>query len=149
MSKRIISRTIVSAAALMTLAGACGATAKSKADAALKDAGVEVPAAGKLPANFPAEVPTPSLKLETGIEAAGTFTLRYTSADPKADMAAYRSALVAGGYTISSDVDDLSGPSKNVVVMAVKGTSTVLASAFAPDAPGGGNYMGVVVTATP
>jgi hypothetical protein len=149
MSKRIISRTIISAAALMTLAGACGAGAKDKADAALKDAGIEVPDAGKLPANLPEGTPTPTLKLETGIEAAGTFTLRYTSTDAKADMAAYRTALVAAGYTISNDADGLSGASKNVVLMATKGASTILASAFAPDAPGGGNYMGVVVTPTP
>lgn len=149
MNKHLITRPLVSALALVTLASSCGGGAKAQADKALKDAGVEVPESGKLPSGFPTDVPTPDLKLENGVGAAGNFTLRYTSSDAKGDITKYRDKLVAAGFTVANESDDLAGTGKNAVVMATKGTMTVAASAFAPDAPGGGNYMGVVVTGTP
>jgi hypothetical protein len=142
-----MTRPALAALAVSMLVTGCGNSAKDKADAALKQAGVEVPASGKLPADFPADVPTPAIPLETAVKAGGAFTLRYTSKDPKANMDAYHAQLVASGYTITSKADALTLASKNTVVMATKGTITVTAVAFAPDAPGGGNYMGVVVTA--
>jgi hypothetical protein len=145
MKTRTLTRPALAAIAVAMLATGCGNSAKDKADAALKQAGVEVPTSGKLPASFPADVPTPAISLETAVAAAGTFTLRYTTKDPKGDMAAYRAALVAAGFKINSEADNLTGPSKNINLMATKGTVTVIAAAFGPDAPGGGNYMGVVV----
>jgi hypothetical protein len=132
MKTRTLTRPALAALAVAMLVTGCGNSAKDKADAALKQAGV-------------ADVPTPAIPLETAVAAAGTFTLRYTTKDPKADMAAYRAALVAAGFKINSEADNLTGPSKNINLMATKGTVTVIAAAFGPDAPGGGNYMGVVV----
>lgn len=138
------SRTLISAFALVALAG-CGGAATSKANAELKKAGVEV-AKGTLPADFPKDLPTPALPLETAVKAAGTYTMRYTSKDAKADATAYEKVLDKAGYMLTGEVDGLGGGSDNFTVTAKKGTSHITASAFGAAAPGGGNYMAVVVT---
>lgn len=133
-------------AALVLGGTACGSD--DQANAILKSAGVDanVSTGGDLPDGFPGEVPTPDLDLETGAAAVGTFTLRYTSKDAHADAAAYQKALEAKGFTISNpfDFDEASG---DYVGFTADGSGQqVIASAYGPKAPGGGNYMAVVVT---
>jgi hypothetical protein len=145
MNKHItFPRAMILAVALVPLTG-CGAAAKSKADAELKKFGVEV-AKGSLPADFPKDLPTPALPLETAVSAAGTYTMRYTSKDAKADAAAYQKVMEKAGYMLTGEVDGLEGGSHNFTVTAKKGTSHITASAFNAAAPGGGNYLAVVVT---
>ena len=145
-----ISKTIVSAFGLVALLGVSACSADDAANDALKDAGVEanVNTEGGLPDGFPEAVTTPDLDLETGIAAVGTFTLRYTTDDPAADTAAYRDALAADGFTVTELVDHLADPATggNIAFTATSAEFSVVVSAFSPDAPGGGNYMGVVVT---
>ena len=138
------SRLLISTLALVVFTG-CGAAAKSKADDAIKKAGVEV-AKGTLPADFPKDLPTPALPLETAVKAAGTYTMRYTSKDAKADATAYEKVMDKAGYMLTGEVDGLGGGSDNFTVTAKKGTSHITASAFGAAAPSGGNYMAVVVT---
>ncbi|MEO6125601.1 MAG: hypothetical protein ABIR32_18025 [Ilumatobacteraceae bacterium] len=149
-TKSRFSKFIIGAVGVTTLLGLSACNSDKAANDALKDAGVEanVNTGGGLPAGFPKEVVTPDLKLETGIAAVGTFTLRYTSPNPAADTAAYRDALTAAGFTVSELVDHLADPAAggNVAFTASSAAYTVVVSAFSKDAPGGGNYMGVVVT---
>ena len=83
-------------------------------------------------------MPTPDLKLETGIGIEGTFTLRYTSTDAKADVAEYRSALAENGFTFTTDFDHLDDPAAvgNVgfVATAPSGPSTYRPSVRTPPA---------------
>ncbi len=145
MTKHITtSRVLISAMALVALAG-CGGSATSKADDALKTAGVEV-AKATLPADFPKDLPTPALPLETAVKAADTYTMRYTSRAAKADAAAYQKVMEKAGYMLTGEVDGLDGGSHNFTVTAKKGASHITASAFNSAAPGGGNYLAVVVT---
>lgn len=145
MNNRMISRSIISAILIVTLAAGCGNTAKSKADDTLKTAGVEVAGKGKLPADFPKDVPTPVLPLETAVGALGTFTLRYTSTDAKKDAVAYQKVMEKAGYMLTGEVDSLDGGSHNFTVTAKKGSTHIEASAFTTAAPGGGNYLAVIV----
>jgi hypothetical protein len=127
--------------------GAC--SADDAANDALKNAGVDANVAtdGDLPAGFPADVTTPDLSLESGAAAVGTYTLRYTSDDPAAQTAAYRDALAGAGFTVTDLVDHLADPASGNIAFTASNTSwNVAVSAFSPEAPGGGNYMGVVVT---
>ena len=142
MKSHIIVRSCVAGTALLLTVSSC---ASSAANDALKKAGVQVTAGGKLPAAFPPDVPTPSLTLETGVGTAGLFTLRYTSKDAKADVAAYRKTLEAAGFAITGDFDNLAAKA-NVGFICLKGTMNVDVSAFGPDTPGGGNYLAVIVT---
>lgn len=146
MNNRTIARSLISASLFITLASGCGNAAKSKADDALKKAGVEVAGKGKLPTDFPKDVPTPALPLETAVGAPGTFTLRYTSADAKNDAGAYQKVLEKAGYMLTGEVDGLDGGSHNFTVTAKKGSIHIEASAFSAAAPGGGNYLAVIVT---
>jgi hypothetical protein len=129
------------------LFGAVACSNDSVANAALDKAGVEgdLSTEGSLPDGFPESVPAPDLELETGVALEGTFTLRYTS-DDQADAAAYRTALEDAGFTSGQDFtfDKASGDYSGFT--ATSDEFTVLASAYGPDAPGGGNYLAVVVT---
>ena len=142
MNNRLISRSVISATLIVALASGCGNAAKTKADAVLKKSGVEVAGKGKLPADFPTDLPTPALPLETAVGAVGTFTLRYTSSDAKKDAAAYQVVMEKAGYMLTGEVEG----ADNFTVTAKKGTSHIAASAFLPTAPGGGNYLAVVFT---
>ena len=143
---RLITRSIISATLIVTIASGCADAAKSKADDVMKTAGVEVAGKGKLPTDFPNDVPTPALPLETAVGAVGTFTLRYTSTEAKKDAVAYQKVLEKAGYMLTGEVDALDGGSHNFTVTARKGTTHIEASAFTAAAPGGGNYLAVVVT---
>ncbi len=146
MNNRLISRSIISATLVVTIASGCGTAAKSKADDALKKAGVEVAGKGKMPTDFPKDVPTPALPLETAVGALGTFTLRYTSIDAKNDAVAYQKVMEKAGYMLTGEVDGLEGGSHNYTVTALKGSVHIEASAFTTEAPGGGKYLAVIVT---
>ena len=143
-------KSIIGAISLVALLGmAACSSSDDAANDALKDAGVsgDIDTGGDLPKDFPSDVAVPELGLETGVGLEGTFTLRYTSEDPAADVAAYRSALEAGGFTIANDFDNLADPATggNVGFIGTSSAWTVTVSAFGPDAPGGGDYMAVVV----
>ena len=141
---------IIGALGLVAALGLGACSADDAANDALKNAGVDanVATGGDLPEGFPDDVPTPGLDLESGVAAIGTYTLRYTSKDPAKDTAAYRDALAAAGFTVTDLVDNLADPASggNIAFTASNASWTVAASAFSPDAPGGGNYMGIVVT---
>ncbi len=135
--------------AMLFVGAAC--SAEDQANDALKDAGVDgnITLDGGVPKDFPSdEVALPDLKLETGVGLSGTFTLRYTTKDAKADVATYRAALAEDGAIITADFDNLTetAPGGNVGFTATKGTWAIDVSAFGPDAPGGGNYLAVVVS---
>jgi len=140
---------VVGALSIATLLGVSACNSDDAANDALEDAGVDanVNTGGGLPDGFPEAVVTPDLKLETGIAAVGTFTLRYTTEDPAADTAAYRDALTAAGFTATELIDNLADPATggNIAFTATSAEYSVVVSAFSPDAPGGGNYMGVAV----
>ena len=145
-------KTFIKAFGVVALLGFAACSKDDAANDALKDAGLDgnISTGGDLPADFPkADVPTPDLKLETGIGLQGTYTLRYKAKDAAADVAAYRAELVAAGYTVTSDFDNLADPAAgaNVGFVATGPKFGVSVSAFGPDAPGGGNYMAVVVGA--
>lgn len=144
------SRTLIGALGL-TFALAIGGAACSTEDqtnAALEKAGVDanVSTGGELPDGFPETVATPDLELESGAAVAGTYTLRYTSSDPAAEIAAYRSALEAAEFTPGGDFTNDAAAGDYQGFTAANADYTVLASAYGPDAPGGGNYLAVVVT---
>ena len=131
-------------AAMLFVGAAC--SDDDAANDALKDAGVDanINTGGGLPSGFPeADVPTPELKLETGVTAAGTYTLRYTATDAKANSDAYKTKLTEAGYTISGEADFLAQPNGNIAFTATKDKYTVSVSSFnTPD-----KYMAVVVLA--
>lgn len=138
----------VALVALLAVGASC--STEDQVNDALKDSGIEgnVTLEGDLPADFPKdEVPTPDLALETGIGLQGNFTLRYTSKDAVGDVAAYRSAVAEDGFNVTSDFDNSADPSGggNVGFIASNDDWAINVSAFGPDAPGGGNYMAVVV----
>ena len=149
------SRTLLGAfglTAMLFVGAAC--SAEDQANDALKDAGVDgnITLDGGVPEDFPSdEVALPDLKLETGVGLSGTFTLRYTTKDAKADVATYRAALAEDGATVAADFDNLADVAAggNVGFTATKGTWAINVSAFGPDVPGGGNYLAVVVTPAP
>ncbi len=120
------------------------------ANDALKQAGVNgnVNTEGGLPDGFPADLATPDLKLESGIGVEGTYTLRYTSMAAAEDVTAYRGALGEDGFTSTEIVDNSGQPSAggNVTFTSANDDWSVVVAAFGPDAPGGGNYLAVVVT---
>lgn len=137
----------IALAAMLTLAAAC--SAEDQVNDALKDSGVNgnVSLDGQLPAGFPKDVPTPDLKLETGIALEGINTLRYTAKDAEGDVADYKGAITEAGFTITSDFNNLAeSASGNVGFVAENDTWRVDVSAFGPNAPGGGNYLAVVVS---
>jgi hypothetical protein len=105
------------------------------------NADVAIPVQGGYPSNFPANVPKPALALETAAE---TFTLRLTSSNAFADLAAYKNVLVTACYTISNETNDLTGPSKQATFLATKDAVSIVANVFAPDSPRR-NFMDVVV----
>lgn len=138
---------LAAVAATITLIGsAC--SSDDVANKALKDAGVKDVNinTGGLPANFPKDVPTPALKLETGVQAGKQFILRLTSPDAVADLAAYKKVLTDAGFTISREADN-SASAGNVSFVATGKGYSVTASAFTDQAQDGGKYMGVVVEA--
>lgn len=140
---------IIGACGVVALLGLAACSADDVANDALKDAGVngDISTGGDLPNDFPADVVTPDLPLETGLGLQGTFTLRYTTNDAAADVAAYRSALAEDGFTITGDFDNLadSATGGNVGFTATSADWNVTVSAFGPDALGGGNYLAVIV----
>ena len=129
------------------LLGATACSNDSVTNAALEKAGVDgdIATQGSLPDGFPESVPTPDLELETGVALEGIHTLRYTS-DDVADAAAYRTTLEDAGFTSGQDFtfDKASGDYSGFT--ATNTEFTVLVSAYGPDAPGGGDYLAVVVT---
>jgi hypothetical protein len=140
-------KSIVGALGLATALLVGSGCASDVANNALKNAGVSVN--GNVPADFPkADVPLPTGKLETAVGAVGSFTFRYTSTDPKGDVASYKSALTAKGFTITGEADNLGNATAcgNIAFLATSAKYSVAVSAFDASAPGGGNYMGVVVT---
>src|SRR5690349_5378053 len=77
-------------AALLVLGTAC--SAEDQANQALKDANIDgdISLDGGIPKDFPSdEIATPDLSLQTGIGLQGTYTLKYTTKDAKADVATY------------------------------------------------------------
>ena len=144
------SRTLIGALGLtFALAiGGAACSAEDQTNAALEKAGVDanVSTGGDLPDGFPEAVATPDLELESGAAVAGTYTLRYTSSDPAGDVAAYRSALEDAGFTPGEDFTNDKAAGDFQGFTAADETYTVMASAYGPDAPGGGDYMAVVVT---
>jgi len=144
------TRSLVSALGLAAalLVGGAACSADDVTNAALEDAGVEgsVSTSGDLPDDFPSEVATPDLPLETGAGVEGIFTLRYTSDDPTGDFAAYRSALEDAGFTADEDFTFDKASGDHTGFTATSAEYSVLASAYGPDAPGGGNYLAVVVS---
>lgn len=148
--KSRFKKIIIGALSVATLLGVSACNSDDVANDALKDAGVDanINTGGGLPDGFPSAVVTPDLKLESGVAAVGTYTLRYTSDDAAVDTAAYRDALTAAGFTATESVDHLADPAAggNVTFTATSAEWSIIVSAFSPDAPGGGNYMGVVVT---
>ena len=144
------TRTLIGTVALTAglLLGGVACSSQDAANAALDKAGVEadISTDGHIPDGFPEEIPTPDLKLENGAAVEGIYTLRYTSDDPAADVAAYRQAVEATELIMGEDFtfDKASGDYQGF--MASNEKYTLMASAYGPDAPGGGNYMAVVVT---
>ena len=138
--------------AMLFVGAAC--SAEDQANDALKDAGVDgnITLDGGIPKDFPSdEVALPDLKLQTGVGLSGSFTLKYTTKDAKADVATYRAALAEDGATVTADFDHLDDPATggNVGFTATKGTWRIDVSAFGPDAPGGGDYLAVIVMPAP
>jgi hypothetical protein len=144
------TRSLISALGLTTalLIGGAACSAEDVTNSAMEDAGIDgnISTGGDLPDGFPTEVATPELDLETGAAVEGIFTLRYSSDDSAADAAAYRTALEDAGFTPGEDFtfDEASGDYSGFT--ATSAEYSVLASAYGPDAPGGGNYLAVVVT---
>lgn len=142
MITRMIARSV---AALALLGGVAACSADDAANKALKDAGVNVNTQGGLPKGFPTDVPTPDLKIETGVAVAKGFTLRLTSPSAVADVAAYKDTLSKAGFTMSDEFDNSAKDGHNVGFTATGKGFRVIAVAFTPEAPGGGKYMGVQV----
>jgi len=130
------------------LVGGAGCAKDSATNAALKSAGVDADVAtdGGLPDGFPEAVATPDLDLETGAGIAGVFTLRYTSKDSATDVGEYRATLKEKGFAIDEEFTFDKTQGDYVGFMASSPEFTVMASAYGEAAPGGGNYMAVVVT---
>lgn len=143
---RSLIATIGLTAALIVGGAAC--SSDDQVNAALKSAGVdaEVTTDGELPSGFPEGVPTPDLELENGAGAAGEFVLRYATTDYVADQAAYQQVLEEQGFTIgeSFDFDETQGSYSGFTATGLG--HQVVASAYGAEAPGGGNYMAVVVS---
>jgi hypothetical protein len=144
------TRSLVSALGLAAalLVGGVACSAEDATNAALENAGVDanVSTGGDLPDGFPSDVATPDLELETGAAVEGTYTLRYTSDDATADIAAYRTALADAGFTPGEDFTFDKASGDHTGFTAASPEFNVMAAAYGPDAPGGGNYMAVVVT---
>ncbi len=143
-------QSIIGAFGIVAALGFSACSGDDAANDALKNAGVDgdISTGGDLPRDFPADVATPDLNLEQGIALQGQFTLRYTTKAAAADVATYRAALAEKGFTVTNDFDNLADPAAgaNVGFVATSAEWSVTVSAFGPDAPGGGNYLAVVVT---
>lgn len=94
--------------------------------------------AALLPTGFPADVPVPELPIETASVAGDGYSVKLTSTDAAADIAAYRTALTASGGTIESEYDHLDDDSKNAGFSAVLGTWEIRANALARNGDSGG-----------
>lgn len=130
------------------LGGAVACSSDDAANKALKDAGVNVNTQGGLPAGFPSAVPAPDLKIETGLSVGTGFTLRLTSTDAVADIAAYKDKLTKAGFTFSNEFDNSADAAHNVGFDATGKGFKVIAVAFPKNTPVDGGYMGVQVDPT-
>jgi hypothetical protein len=146
------TRSIVSALGLATLVFAASACVSPEDEASriLKKQGVELDNLGKsVPSSFPTtEVGLPDLTLESAVGTAGIYVFRYTSPDPASDLAAYKSVLVAMGFTMSDEFDDLNTTGGHVGFHADGPRWTVDAVAFG-QGQADGHYMGIDVEPRP
>lgn len=146
------TRSIVAAFGLATLMFAATACVNPEDEASriLKKQGVELDNLGKsVPSSFPkTEVGLPDLKLESAVGTAGIYVFRYTSPDPANDIAAYKAALVAMGFTIDDEFDDLSSSGGHTGFHAQGPRWTVDAVAFG-QGQADGHYMGIDVEPRP
>lgn len=133
---------------LLLTVGAMAATVGCGSDKATT-AGLTTPStAAKAPegsAGFPVGVPTPSLPMLSAVNDGGTFTMRYKTTDSRTDIAAYEKLLDYADFTKTGEVDALDGQQRSLTTTAMKDAVHVEASAYAPDAADGGNYMEVMV----
>ena len=146
------SHSIVAAVGLTTLLFAATACVNPEDEASkiLKKQGVELDNLGKsVPSSFPtSEVGLPDLKLESAVGTAGIYVFRYTSPNPAADIAAYKATLVAMGFTVDDEFDDLSATGGHTGFHAVGPRWAVNAVAFG-QGRSDGHYMGIDVEPRP
>jgi hypothetical protein len=143
------TQAVVASFGLVTLlfVGAACVSPADEASRVLKKSGVELDNLGKsVPSSFPTtEVALPDLKLESALGTLGTYVFRYTSPDPAANIAAYKAALVAMGYTLIDEFGDLDAAGGGHIGFRANGPRwTVNAVAFAQGAADG-HYMGIDV----
>jgi hypothetical protein len=146
------TRSIVAALGLATLVFAASACVSPEDEASriLQKQGVELDNLGKsVPSSFPkTEVGLPDLKLESAVGTGGIYVFRYTSPDPASDIAAYKATLVAMGFTMDDEFDDLSATGGHAGFHAKGPRWTVDAVAFGQGQTDG-HYMGIDVEPRP
>ncbi len=129
-------------AASTEAAGSATGSAGEAASTEDTGSGAPAPAGAGLPTGFPTAVPVPDLAIDVASGFADGFTLKLTSPDAVADIAAYAAELGAAGFVIADEFDLSADESGNVGFTATGEGWSVHAVAFTPDH---GGYMSVSV----
>jgi hypothetical protein len=107
--------------------------------------GVAIYATGKLPTDFPKDIPLPGLLLETATGSGSHYTLRYASVDAKGDAVAYQKMMAKAGFMLTGEVDSLEGQSHGFAVTARTDVFDIEATGYNAEASGGGNYLEIII----